>query len=1029
MEIYGIDPEPVAATTSAPGGKHESAIQRVVHRARAMLILAPWIPFACWGLALNYAAHIINVTPGTLHGEYKTPHERVTGNKPDANRTATLVRVFGARVTYGATKQQRATQTKKKLSALTQTMHFVGVQGNQILLLNKDNQVETGQLQRAEFHEMIYTERTPPRQDNPLTLVDQDRENYLDVLQAQGLIGKEGDPDITVRGHYDKLTTPGQIAKRIADRFEKVTLGTAAKHIFKDHIMDDSLSVSSNVIPQEAGLPSQNTSKEVPTTVQIDTGEHVQEPIATRTRGSQDAQTNPTEKEQQEEHTARVPTPKEIKDKVMEWKDVELYDEDGRVYRVTDASIRRKKGGGEEWYLRIEDPEGHGSSRSERVIMHQLKANAESDEEMEDAEESEEQIPSDRPEESIAKRTRSRQRAVNAIIMALQTTGDESKVKDEGVKPMKSWPNPKSAYDCLAAPDYKGWVGAMRSERDSWHKLNVFKVIHKKDRDPQHNTYPLQDIYCRKWLSATGLFDKWKCRLVAMGNLFKKGIDHISSVWSPTISAMAVRIFFHTACQENKRLFKFDVKTAFLLAITSANWYAFYPTLFRLADMSDEEIEQMREIILNGTAEEKTKLKRKLRAKVDPKDPRVLAILKSVYGDPAGNRMFWIHFCQLLGDIGFKPTLSEPCLYQRHEDDGSITRLMTHCDDGICSVDDDKMESLITQIEDMAEVTIDRDPDEFTGIHFTYDREQGRLELLMDKTIEDAAETFKEDLAGIYKTKAPVKAGTILAEATDEEAEHAKQLPFQKLNGMLTWITIIKVECACIVSMLGSRMSKWNEDHYKTALGVLQWMYTHRKEGIVFHRTEDYDKHNCLFAFADADLAGDVETRKSRSGKLIMIGSRTKATLISAKSALQKLISLSTTASEIISLMDTVSDVIAARLLLKEMHMEQTSETQVYEDNQPVIALVRDQTRMVGATKHTDMRHMRLREIMDSGTFSLDYCETKNMLADIFTKNLPWPIFHRLADYITGRRGDNTSAEMFKEDRAFIISFHKNPET
>ena len=287
---------------------------------------------------------------------------------------------------------------------------------------------------------------------------------------------------------------------------------------------------------------------------------------------------------------------------------------------------------------------------------------------------------------------------------------------------------------------------------------------------------------------------------------------------------------------------------------------------------------------------------------------------------------------------------------------------------------------------------------------------------------------LKEDLAGMYKTKAPVKASTILAEATDEEAEHAKQLPFQKLNGMLTWITIIKVECACIVSMLGSRMSKWNEDHYKTALGVLQWMYTHRKEGIVFHRTEDYDKHNCLFAFADADLAGDVETRKSRSGKLIMIGSRTKATLISAKSALQKLISLSTTASEIISLMDTVSDVIAARLLLKEMHMEQTSETQVYEDNQPVIALVRDQTRMVGATKHTDMRHMRLREIMDSGTFSLDYCETKNMLADIFTKNLPWPIFHRLADYITGRRGDNTSAEMFKEDRAFIISFHKNPE-
>ena len=77
-----------------------------------------------------------------------------------------------------------------------------------------------------------------------------------------------------------------------------------------------------------------------------------------------------------------------------------------------------------------------------------------------------------------------------------------------------------------------------------------------------------------------------------------------------------------------------------------------------------------------------------------------------------------------------------------------------------------------------------------------------------------------------------------------------------------------------------------------------------------------------------------------------MIGSHTHATSISHKSSLQKIISLSTTASEIISLMETVTDLAAARRLLKEMGYEQLQPTRVMEDNQPAIALVRDQARM-----------------------------------------------------------------------------------
>ena len=85
------------------------------------------------------------------------------------------------------------------------------------------------------------------------------------------------------------------------------------------------------------------------------------------------------------------------------------------------------------------------------------------------------------------------------------------------------------------------------------------------------------------------------------------------------------------------------------------------------------------------------------------------------------------------------------------------------------------------------------------------------------------------------------------------------------------------------------------------------------------------------------------------------------------------------------------------------------------------MALVRDQTRMEGATKHTDMRHLKLRELMGDGHFDLTHCRSNVMMADTFTKCLPAPMFKPMADFITGRRGDYTAERMNKDGRAFII--------
>ena len=293
------------------------------------------------------------------------------------------------------------------------------------------------------------------------------------------------------------------------------------------------------------------------------------------------------------------------------------------------------------------------------------------------------------------------------------------------------------------------------------------------------------------------------------------------------------------------------------------------------------------------------------------------------------------------------------------------------------------------------------------------------MELLMDATIDLARDLYAEDIKkyNVYKTKTPARQGTVLTKPTDEEHNKAKHLPYQQLVGTLMWIcNQCKIEASTILSMLGGQMAKWSEEHYKQALTVLVWFDNNKLKGLTYHRSEDFDPSNCIYAFADADLAGDKDTRRSRSGKIIMFGSgrHGNGTCVSHRSALQKIINLSTTAAEIVSLMETVTDVVGCRLLLKEFGYEQKEETKIYEDNLPAIALVEEERRVEGATKHTEMRHLKLRELMRAGKYKLTWCKTTSMIADIFTKNLPSRIFHAFADYLTGRmpQPPNTSEEI-----------------
>ena len=75
--------------------------------------------------------------------------------------------------------------------------------------------------------------------------------------------------------------------------------------------------------------------------------------------------------------------------------------------------------------------------------------------------------------------------------------------------------------------------------------------------------------------------------------------------------------------------------------------------------------------------------------------------------------------------------------------------------------------------------------------------------------------------------------------------------------------------------------------------------------------------------------------------------------------------------------------------------MTNTGPTLIYEDNQGAISMAKNPV-FHKRTKHVQIRYHFVREAVEQGTITLEYCRTYEMLADSFTKALARDQFEKL---------------------------------
>lgn len=85
----------------------------------------------------------------------------------------------------------------------------------------------------------------------------------------------------------------------------------------------------------------------------------------------------------------------------------------------------------------------------------------------------------------------------------------------------------------------------------------------------------------------------------------------------------------------------------------------------------------------------------------------------------------------------------------------------------------------------------------------------------------------------------------------------------------------------------------------------------------------------------------------------------------------------------------------ASNLLAELGYAQKEAPPLVYQDNTSTIAIAQKGPTSNERTRHIDTRYMWIRELLENGRMSMEYCPTGHMTADMMTKPLGVEAFRR----------------------------------
>ena len=185
----------------------------------------------------------------------------------------------------------------------------------------------------------------------------------------------------------------------------------------------------------------------------------------------------------------------------------------------------------------------------------------------------------------------------------------------------------------------------------------------------------------------------------------------------------------------------------------------------------------------------------------------------------------------------------------------------------------------------------------------------------------------------------------------------------------------IRPDIGHVVSTVSRFMSNLGRPHWEAVKWILRYLQGSTNLKLCFGSSE-----TVLFAYTDADMAGDFDSRKSTSGNLITYAGGA----VSWQSKFQKCVAFSTTEAEFIAATEASKELLWLNKFINELGFDQDKYV-LFCDNQSVIHLSKNAS-FHSRSKHIDVCYHWIRDVLNSKQMQFEKFHTNDNGADMLTK-------------------------------------------
>ena len=201
---------------------------------------------------------------------------------------------------------------------------------------------------------------------------------------------------------------------------------------------------------------------------------------------------------------------------------------------------------------------------------------------------------------------------------------------------------------------------------------------------------------------------------------------------------------------------------------------------------------------------------------------------------------------------------------------------------------------------------------------------------------------------------------------------------YKSMIGSLFYLTASRHNISYNVGVCARYQANSKESHMTALKRIIKYVKTTAEFGVWYSK----DTNDVLVGYSDADWAGNADDRKSTSGGCFYADNN----LVSWMSKKQNFISLSTVEAEYIATDSCCTKLLWMQKLLLGYGIRQEHLT-IYYDNTSAINIYKNLVQH-SRTKHIEIRHHFIRELIEDGILTLEFIHTDDQKADLLTNLL-----------------------------------------